>query len=101
MGASVENQHLLAGLLEQTHDSGACDILKQKVVEIKPARGTGELPVVTLEDGSQIMPKLIVGSDGERSMTRQQYGIETENRSYGQKGLVCTVESLQPNEIAF
>ena len=33
-------------------------------------------------------------------MTRKEYGIETQDQSYGQKGLVCSVSTLQPNEIA-
>ena len=56
---------------------------------------------MTLEDGSAIEPKLLIGSDGANSMTRKQYGIDTFDQSYGQKGLVCSVSTIQPNEIAF
>ena len=101
MGASIENQHLLAGLLAQLDSTNKCEIIKQKVVKIDPATSSGELPRVTLEDGSTIEPKLLVGSDGAHSMTRNGYGIETQEHSYGQKGLVCSVSTMQPNEIAF
>jgi len=56
---------------------------------------------VTLEDGSTIEPKLLVGSDGANSMTRNEYKIETDEQIYGLKGIVCSVSSVQPNEIAF
>ena len=77
MGASIENQHLLAGLLNQLESTQKCQVVKQKVVEIQPANSGSELPKVTLEDGSAIEPKLLIGSDGANSMTRKQYGIDT------------------------
>lgn len=66
-----------------------------------PTFTQSERPIVVLEDGTQIKPKLLVGSDGEKSLTRSQYKIGTSGHSYGQKGLVCTVSCLQPNEIAY
>ena len=49
---------------------------------------------MTLEDGSAIEPKLLIGSDGANSMTRKQYGIDTFDQGYGQKGLVCSVSTI-------
>ena len=83
MGASIENQHLLAGMLSQLGRSDKCEIIKKKVTEIKPSNDTGELPVIELEDGTKIEPKLIIGSDGKQSMTRNSYGLETHGHSYG------------------
>jgi len=40
------------------------------VVEITAAESEFDRPVIKLEDGTEISPKLIVGSDGEKSMTR-------------------------------
>lgn len=94
MGASIENQHLLAGLLAQLEKTGSCEIVKQKVTQIEPAGSSGELPRITLEDGSKVEPKLLVGSDGANSMTRNEYGIDTDEQTYGQKGLVCSVSTL-------
>ena len=34
-------------------------------------------------------------------MTRGEYNITTDEKAYGAKGLVCSVSTLQPNEIAF
>ena len=38
---------------------------------------SAELPVVELEDGTEITPQLLVGSDGEKSLTRTEYNIGT------------------------
>ena len=65
MGASIENQHLLAGMLSQLRKSDKCEIIQKKVVEISPANSSNELPKIELEDGTKIEPKLIVGSDGK------------------------------------
>ena len=54
-----------------------------------------------LDDGTVIECKLLIGSDGEKSKTRAEYGIGAWGYSYNQNGLVCTVETLSPNNIAF
>lgn len=77
MGASIENQHLQAGLLERLQQTQKCQIISQKVKSVKPAKSTSGLPQVTLEDGSVIEPQLLVGSDGEKSLTRTEYNVGT------------------------
>ncbi len=101
MGASIENNHLLAALTERTKLSGKCEIIQQKVLEIKRPQGPAGRPQVKIEDGTIIEADLIVGSDGEKSKTREEYGIKATGFSYGQSGLVCTVSSFTPNTIAF
>ena len=44
---------------------------------------------------------MIIGSDGEKSKTREEYGIKSTGFSYEQSGIVCTVSSVRPNTIAF
>ena len=75
--------------------------MQKKVKDIEKAQSAEDKPVITLEDGSQIECNLIVGSDGEKSLTRNKHGIGASGFSYNQNGLVCTVETLRPNEIAF
>ena len=102
MGASIENSHLLAALVERAKNLNKCDIIQQKVVEIKRPSATGVgRPSVKLEDGTVIEADLIIGSDGEKSKTREEYGIKSSGFSYEQSGVVCTVSSLRPNTIAF
>lgn len=57
--------------------------------------------MVHLEDGTEIECSLLIGSDGEKSLTRNKYGIGAAGYNYNQNGLVCTVETVRPNEIAF
>ena len=101
MGASIENAHIQAGLLECLRQSGQCDVIQSKVKSIKPATHSGERPLIILECGTTVEPMVLIGSDGEKSLTRTQYNIGTWGQSYHQKGLVCTVSTLQPNHIAF
>ena len=54
MGASIENAHLQAALLEKVNQSGKVDIVSQKVKSIIPAETQGERPLVTLENGDEI-----------------------------------------------
>jgi hypothetical protein len=82
MGASVENSHLLAALVERTRNLNKCDIIQQKVVEIKRPANSTERPSVRLEDGTVIEADLIIGSDGEKSKTREEYGIKSSGFSY-------------------
>jgi ubiquinone biosynthesis monooxygenase Coq6 len=70
-------------------------------VEIKRPTNHLERPSVKLEDGTVIEADLIIGSDGEKSKTREEYGIKSSGFSYEQSGVVCTVSSLRPNTIAF
>ena len=61
---------------------------------VKKAKTASELPIVELDDGTLIEPTLLVGSDGEKSLTRTEYGIGSWGWSYHSKGLVCTVKTL-------
>ena len=70
-------------MLAQLAKSAKCEIVKKSVVKIEPALSCAQLPRVTLEDGSTIEPKLLVGSDGANSMTRNEYKIGTDEQSYG------------------
>ncbi len=41
------------------------------------AKNSNERPKITLDDDSEIEPLLLVGSDGEKSLTRTEYNIGT------------------------
>ncbi|CDW77713.1 ubiquinone biosynthesis monooxygenase coq6-like [Stylonychia lemnae] len=101
MGASVENNHLLAGLVERTQELNKCQILQRKVVKIEVPKSQSEKPIVELDDGTLIRAKLVIGSDGEKSKVREEFGIRASGYSYGQNGLVCTVRTIRPNTIAY
>lgn len=101
MGSSIENNHLLAALIERNRELKKCDIIQKKVVEVKRPANSWDRPHVKLEDGTIIEADLIIGSDGEKSKTREEYGIKSTGFSYEQSGIVCTVSSVRPNTIAF
>jgi 2-octaprenyl-6-methoxyphenol hydroxylase len=82
MGSSVENNHLLAALIERLNVQGGCEIIQKKVVEVKRPASAADRPSVKLEDGTVITADLIVGSDGEKSKTREEYGIKATGFSY-------------------
>ena len=75
MGSSIENNHLLAALINRAKTLDKCDIIQKKVVEVKRPNDAGGRPRVKLDDGTIIEADLIIGSDGEKSKTREEYGI--------------------------
>lgn len=83
MGASIENNHLLASLVERAQATGKVQIVPQKVVEVRPAKSPAEKPIIRLEDGTLLSSKILVGSDGEKSKVREEYGIRSNGYSYG------------------
>jgi len=42
-----------------------------------------------------------VGNDGDKSKTREEYGIGAWGFLYDQKGLACTVETVRPNNMVY
>jgi len=52
---------------------------------------------ICLADGRVLRAPLIVGADGPRSWVREQAGIQTWQRDYGQKGIVATVRPEHPH----
>jgi 2-octaprenylphenol hydroxylase len=53
---------------------------------------------VTLSSGKTLQAQLLVGADGAQSKVRQLAGISLETNDYGQKGLVCVVQSELPHQ---
>lgn len=52
---------------------------------------TGVHSIATLEDGTQIKARLIVGADGRNSVVREKSGIKTARHSYNQKAITCVI----------
>lgn len=53
---------------------------------------------VALESGKVLHTKLVVGADGGSSIIRSLAGIEYQEKSYQQMGLVALVETEQPHQ---
>jgi hypothetical protein len=56
MGASIENQHLQAGLLERLRQTDKALVIPHKVKTVTPAISSAQRPQIVLEDGSIIEP---------------------------------------------
>lgn len=55
------------------------------------------LPEVTLEDGSVLSARLVIGADGADSSVRAAAGISASIKSYEQCAVVANFESVQPH----
>jgi len=53
---------------------------------------------VILDDGSELVARLVIGADGARSKVRELSGIESVRSTYPQQALVATVETGKPQQ---
>jgi 2-octaprenylphenol hydroxylase len=89
LGHIVENRVTQLALWERLAEF-------ENVTRICPASAkaldlTAEQPVLTLDDGSQLTAKLVVGADGRDSAIRRMAGITTHGWEYDQHAIVTTV----------
>lgn len=90
LGAMVENDHLMwaAGqVLASTHQ-----VTRQFQTTITACQNQDKSVQLTLSDGSEVKAGLLLSAEGARSEVRQMMGIETDEKSYQQKGLVAYIE---------
>ena len=66
-------------------------------VTINSIRLNDDIQQLHLDDGRTLECGLLVGADGSRSQVRAAAGIEFDRVSYGQRAIVCTVETEQPH----
>lgn len=96
LGHIVENRHTR---LAQQMVASACDNLtliapaQAKRLETSPG-----LAILHLDDGRTIRAKLCVAADGRDSLIRKQLGIRLTQWSYGQAGIVATIEHERPHD---
>ncbi|MBN7785408.1 UbiH/UbiF/VisC/COQ6 family ubiquinone biosynthesis hydroxylase [Ponticoccus gilvus] len=95
MGYMVEDRFLRRALLEAveaeplvSHRGGA------RVMAQSTAPDGAS---VTLEDGTMIMGRLLVGADGRQSGVAQRAGIRRTGWGYGQTALVCAIAHDKPH----
>jgi 2-octaprenyl-6-methoxyphenol hydroxylase len=84
----VENAPLLEALTGKAHDEGV-DMRATAVAGFETSAARID---VKLADGPTIAARLLVAADGARSRIRELAGIATHGWSYGQSGIVATVE---------
>lgn len=92
LGAIVENRVIVLGL--QATLMPNVQRWSQGVAGIASC---GEQWRLTLSDGSECTPALVIGADGARSFLREHAGLRTRHWSYGQQAIVTTVHTTQPH----
>lgn len=95
LGYIIENtviQQALQGSIEQLEDvDWICP------VSIQSIELTDECQRLHLDDGRILECNLLIGADGSRSQVRAAANIEFERESYGQRAIVCSVETEHPH----
>ena len=94
LGYMVENRILRRALHERAR-------ALPRLVHLAPRRvetlTRDPLVRATLDDGSRIASRLLVGADGKASTVRAGAGIAVDRRRYGQTAIVCTVAHERPH----
>ena len=94
-GYMIENRHLRRALHDaQTAAPGLTVVAPADITGMALDASGGSL---TLADGRVLRAALIVGADGRASRTRTWAGIRATGWSYGQTGIVCTVDHERPH----
>ncbi|ETA50998.1 UbiH/UbiF/VisC/COQ6 family ubiquinone biosynthesis hydroxylase [Ponticoccus alexandrii] len=95
MGYMVEDRFLRRALLEAME---AEPLVSHRDGARVTAQSTApEGASVTLEDGTMIMGRLLVGADGRQSGVAQRAGIRRTGWGYGQTALVCAIAHDKPH----
>ena len=94
LGYMVENRILRRALHERARSL-------PRLVHLAPRRletlTRDPLVHATLDDGSRIASRLLVGADGRASAVRAGAGIAVDRQRYGQTAIVCTVAHERPH----
>ena len=96
MGHMVEDRHLRAAYRAAL--AGADGVTHRTGVRVSAQEITPEAARITLDDGTRLSARLVVGCDGRESATAARAGIGRTGWRYGQTGLVCAVAHEAPHE---
>ncbi|UTW56829.1 UbiH/UbiF/VisC/COQ6 family ubiquinone biosynthesis hydroxylase [Kordiimonas sp. SCSIO 12610] len=90
LGNMLENRHIREALAKRVEELENISVLAPESVEnIERDKSKSTL---TLKSGTVITSKLLLGIDGRQSLARRNANIPTSNFSYGQVGIVCSIE---------
>ncbi|KAK9816974.1 hypothetical protein WJX72_007658 [[Myrmecia] bisecta] len=108
LGHVVENNVLLVALLRLLRPPHAnvdtfwpASVRSLKLPDYSKAAGWNPLAEVQLDSGQTLHARLVVGADGGRSHIRSLAGLRTTGWSYNQRGVVGTVRTQTPNQVAW
>jgi 2-octaprenylphenol hydroxylase len=91
LGYIVENQAIRHSLWIEAQSSAAIQILAPSSIE-RLAFGQQEC-FVTLDDGSHVSARLVIGADGAHSKVKQQANLAQVFWDYDQRGIVATIKT--------
>lgn len=94
-GWIIENRAVRVGLLKRLAEIPGLRHLSATRVRDIAFQGSGN--VVTLDDGTEIRARLVIGADGRASAVRRMAGIATQELGYKHSAIVCTVTHDQPH----
>ncbi len=94
MGYMVEDRHLRPALIGAVGAAGITQIDGRRVVAQSPGAAGID---VSLDDGTTISARALVGCDGRMSGVAKRAGIGHMRWSYGQTALVCAIEHEKPH----
>lgn len=91
----VENRFLRTALLARAAGMPGLRLLAP--ARIAEAGVEGGHVTARLEDGTRLSARLLVAADGKESPLRRMFGLKVSGWSYGQWGIVSTVEHERPH----
>ncbi|WP_069186933.1 UbiH/UbiF/VisC/COQ6 family ubiquinone biosynthesis hydroxylase [Candidatus Terasakiella magnetica] len=94
-GYMLENRTVRKAILKVVPEMDHATYLAPKRVQ-HIERNASEVNA-TLDDGTEINAKLVIGADGRGSWVRRSANIDITKWSYEQTAIVCTVESEKPH----
>lgn len=95
MGYMVEDRYLRRAFLDAIDANDRIAHVSGRTVIDQSADASGVR--VTLDDGSEMAARLLVGADGRSSGTARRAGIKRIGWAYGQTALVCAVKHEKPH----
>ncbi|MDA7425145.1 FAD-dependent monooxygenase [Thalassococcus lentus] len=95
MGYMIEDRYLRTVLLDAM-DSNDLITHKPESRVVSQANNASQASV-TLQDGSVLTARLLIGADGRQSGTAQRAGIQRTGWGYGQTALVCAIDHEKPH----
>ena len=95
MGWLIEDRHLRAALLDAVEAEDRITQITGRTVTAQDVTGGGV--TVTLDDGTTLSARLLVGCDGRGSSVAKRAGITRTGWAYDQIAVVCAVEHALPH----
>ena len=101
LGSMVEPAVIEHALWQRLHEADVSEYLTviagHKVVNMDWL-GAQQGYRVTLDDGTAIDARLLVGADGRGSFVRQQAAIELDTLDYNQTAICCAIQTEKPHQ---